>query len=134
MQQCPSCQHELTMKEQIEQTNSCPACGIYFEKFLAKQAALKEAALSEEGRTGGMAGARAAVRQARSKREMEERANEASKSRPSHVSIVDFDLPFWSLVVFLVKLTFAAIPAAIIVALLVTGAGAVLSLLGHILG
>lgn len=32
----------------------------------------------------------------------------------SHVSIVDIKIPFWSMVIFLVKLAIAAIPAMII--------------------
>jgi len=30
------------------------------------------------------------------------------------VSVVDFDIPFWSMVRFLIKFAFAAIPAAVI--------------------
>lgn len=33
----------------------------------------------------------------------------------NHVSIVDIRIPFWRLVMFFVKATFAALPAAIIV-------------------
>jgi len=127
MQQCPSCQYELTMKEQVENPESCPKCGIYFEKFLAKQAALKEAALSDAGRSGGIAGAREGLREVRSKRVAQERERSEARANPAYVSVVDFSVPFWSLVWFLVKLAFAAIPAAIIVWVIVISAGAVVS-------
>jgi hypothetical protein len=53
-----------------------------------------------------------------------ERYNEITgemvKDRPRvPVTVHDIDMPFWSLVVFLVKLAFAAIPAAIIVTVVV---------------
>ena len=53
----------------------------------------------------------------------------APSAPPSRVAVVDFDVPFWSLVVFLVKLSVASIPAAIIlylvwVALAITFYGA----------
>ena len=133
MQQCPSCQHELTMKEQIDHPDSCPNCGIYFEKFLAKQSALKEGALSDKGRSGGIAGAKAAVRQGRSKRETEERARMDSRNSPIHVSVVDFDMPLWSLVMLLLKLSFAAIPAVIILTILIYGAAALLAVFDMII-
>ena len=125
MQQCPSCQYELTMKEQVDNAESCPKCGIYFEKFLAKQAALKEAALSDSGRIGGLAGAKAGIR--------EERELADSRSKPKHVSVVDFDVPFWALVRFMVKFVFATIPAAIIVALLIYGFASIVSVIGIML-
>jgi len=133
MQQCPSCSYELTMQEQVDNPDSCPKCGIYFEKFLAKQAALKEAALSEGGRTGGLAGAKAGMRQARAKRVEQERELADSRSKPTHVSVVNFDVPFWDLVRFMVKFVFATIPAAIIVTLLVYGFASIVSVIGMIL-
>lgn len=36
MQQCPACNYELTMAEQIEGEGKCPACGIYFAKHKAR--------------------------------------------------------------------------------------------------
>ena len=123
MQQCPACSYELTMQEQVDNPDSCPKCGIYFEKFLAKQAALKEAALSESGRTGGLAGAKAGMRQARAKRAEQEK----SQPRTAAVAVVDFRVPFWSLVWFLVKLVIASIPAAIIVTLIVATPGMLLN-------
>lgn len=133
MQQCPSCQYELTMKEQVDNAESCPKCGIYFEKFMAKQAALKEAALSDSGRIGGLAGAKAGIREVRARREEQERELADSRSKPKHVSVVDFDVPFWALVRFMVKFVFATIPAAIIVALLIYGFASIVSVIGIML-
>lgn len=42
-----------------------------------------------------------------------------SEGAKQQVEIVDFNIPFWSIVWFLLKLTFAAIPAAIIIASIV---------------
>lgn len=46
---------------------------------------------------------------------------------PERVSIVDIRMPFWSMVVFLVKLSIASIPAFVILSAL---AAAVFALLG----
>ena len=49
----------------------------------------------------------------------------------NHVKIVDIDIPFGSIVTFMVKCTFAVIPAAIIICVIVVvAAGIVKSLLG----
>jgi hypothetical protein len=45
--------------------------------------------------------------------------------RPQEVSIVDIRMPFWSMVVFMVKLSLAAIPAFIILAVIYVAAIAV---------
>jgi hypothetical protein len=37
---------------------------------------------------------------------------------PARVEIIGFNMPFWSLVGFMIKLAFAAIPAAIIIAII----------------
>ena len=50
--------------------------------------------------------------------------------RPLRVTVVDFDMGFWSMVEFMVKAAFAAIPAILIIMLITTGLLAVLSLLG----
>lgn len=42
-------------------------------------------------------------------------------TKPTPVTIVDFDMPIWSMTVFLVKLAIAAIPAAIIIAIAYAG-------------
>ena len=47
------------------------------------------------------------------------------------VSVVDIDMPFLSMVNFLVKLTIAAIPAAIVVTILVVFFGGILAAVFH---
>lgn len=42
------------------------------------------------------------------------------ESQNNKVTIVDIKMPFWSMVVFMVKWTIAAIPAILILAVLVT--------------
>lgn len=50
---------------------------------------------------------------------MENEIEVTGESTKQQVEIVDFNIPFWSIVGFLLKLTFAAIPAAIIIASIV---------------
>ena len=47
------------------------------------------------------------------------------------VSVVDFDIPFWSMVRFLIKFAIAAIPATIILAIISALVFAVLSAMVH---
>ena len=51
---------------------------------------------------------------------------------PERVSIVDIRMPFWSMVVFLVKLSIASIPAFIILSALGAAVFALLGWLGTI--
>jgi hypothetical protein len=48
----------------------------------------------------------------------------------SHVTVVDFRVPFWRLVVVLLKLALAAIPASILFVIIVWGTLAILRLIG----
>jgi hypothetical protein len=65
---------------------------------------------------------------------LEERSGSAREPRP--VRIVDFDMPFGSMVVFMLKWTFAAIPAMLLlfaaaIAIWVFAGGALATLLGN---
>lgn len=53
-----------------------------------------------------------------------------SESAKQQVEIVDFNIPFWSIVWFLLKLTFAAIPAGIIIASIVWAVMLLLMIMG----
>lgn len=102
--QCPKCQYEPTLSEQQSSPGDCLKCGINYEGYARKTAT-----------------ERAAV---------DVRAAELSKMSPSvreavynhqgaqAVVVVDVKMGFWSMVVFMVKWAFAAIPAMIIVALI----------------
>jgi hypothetical protein len=48
----------------------------------------------------------------------------------NQVTVVDFRVPFWRLVVVLLKIALAAIPASILFVLIVWGTAAVLKLIG----
>lgn len=55
-----------------------------------------------------------------------------SKDHPLHVKIVDFDMPFLSMANFMAKAVFAAIPAAIFVAIIVAAISFfAITLFGH---
>ena len=45
---------------------------------------------------------------------------------PHRIAVVDFDIPFWRMVAILIKWTFAAIPAVIIVSIILGIIGAIL--------
>ncbi|MDL2200822.1 hypothetical protein QQF45_17410 [Halopseudomonas aestusnigri] len=100
MQQCPSCQYELTMKEQVEAAESCPSCGVIYADFLREREEAME----------------------RRRRRLEEQGLEQLKrASPSHVVVTDIDMPFWSLVQFLVKLALAFVPAGLILMVIFWG-------------
>lgn len=61
---------------------------------------------------------------------MENEIEVTSESTKQQVEIVDFNIPFWSIVWFLLKLTFAAIPAAIIIASIVWAVMLLLMIMG----
>lgn len=54
---------------------------------------------------------------------------DAPEHQLQRVKIVDIDMPFMSMVNFLAKLTLAAIPAAIVAAVIVVAIGAILGML-----
>jgi hypothetical protein len=53
---------------------------------------------------------------------------------PNHVVVTDVRMPFWSMVVFMVKLAIAAIPAFILLAIIGAIVTAILGALGMGLG
>jgi hypothetical protein len=48
----------------------------------------------------------------------------------NHVTVVDFRVPFWRLVLVLLKVALAAIPASILFVIIVWGTVAILQILG----
>lgn len=94
---CPKCKYEPTMAEQINNKEECPKCGIFYEKYRAQQKenfSVKTKTVSDKP------------------------AVQATMGQP--VIVVDIQMRFWSMVVFMVKWAFAAIPALIIIALIIT--------------
>lgn len=58
---------------------------------------------------------------------------------PHRIAVVDLDIPFWRMVAIMIKWTFAAIPAVIIVSIIfgIIGAllgGGLMAILGHVPG
>lgn len=135
--QCPKCQYEPTLSELQSSPDECPSCGVIYAKAKAgKQKESPKDPLSFEkkviGRvSAGISGARSAVDDARDiRREYETEREAIRRARtPIHgeVTVVDIDLPFWSLVKLMVKLALAAIPTAIIVFLLFSLPPAIIS-------
>lgn len=105
---CPKCKYEPTMAEQASNKDQCPSCGIFYAKYMAHLKA-KSNADSQSGKTEA-----SAVSPSLSKKAVQA----ISGSQP--VVVVDIQMKFWSMVVFMVKWAFAAIPALIIIAVIVT--------------
>ena len=100
--QCPKCGYQPTDYEHQKSKDQCPECGIYYAKFVAQQKRFESL---------GVAPANQQQPQAQRK---------VSSSKSGEVVIVDVKMPFWSMVVFMVKWAFAAIPAMIIIGVVVT--------------
>lgn len=101
--QCPKCRYEPTPAEMQSSPKKCARCGA---AFVVQDAWL---------------GGKVSVEQLRA-HEAEQRRNRPEKPLPrgaSPVVIVDFDMPFMSMVALLVKLAIAAIPAVIILKLII---------------
>ncbi len=114
--QCPKCHYEPTLSEQQTSPDDCVKCGINYQGY-ARKAAAGQAAVDL-------------------------RAAELSKMSPSvreavfnhqgaqPVVVIDIRMGFWSMVIFMVKAAFAAIPAMIIVAAITTLLVALISSVG----
>lgn len=103
--QCPSCGHEAPQAEFGEQLK-CPVCDVFYAKALA---AKQRASAGIE-----VAPSPSAVSQARA---IKERSGKAGVDAQP-VVVVDIQMRFWSMVVFMVKWTLAAIPALLILILI----------------
>lgn len=99
--QCPSCEHEAPQAD-FGDPLKCPSCGAFYAKALA---AKQKAAAALE-----VAPAADVVKQARQIKG----ASLPVAAQP--VVVVDVQMRFWSMVIFMVKWVFASIPAFIIVA------------------
>ena len=100
--QCPKCGYKSTAREDAISPEQCPSCGIYYAKFFAQQAQAKN------------------LEDAQPKHQTFQVQKKASTTSSGEVVIVDVKMPFWSMVVFMVKWAFAAIPAMIIIGVVVT--------------
>lgn len=118
--QCPACSKEFS-PESFGDPAKCPACGVYYVKALAlRHRQEQQARLAAQEPSGGklasaLRGAKGAVEEGRRRREHQDLAQKASRAA---VVVTDVQIPFMSMVVLLVKMVLAAIPAAIIVSLI----------------
>lgn len=105
--QCPKCGYEPTLAETQRSPDDCVKCGINYAghaRHLAEQAQRKK-------ESAAIIRLAPAVRDATAK---------YPGAQP--VVVIDINMGFWSMVMFMVKFVFATIPAAIIVTVLVAGA------------
>lgn len=103
--QCPKCGYEPTLAETQRSPDDCVKCGINYAghaRHLAEQAQRKK-------ESAAIIKLAPAVRDAAAK---------YPGAQP--VVVIDINMGFWSMVMFMVKFVFATIPAAIIVTVLVT--------------
>lgn len=127
--QCPKCAYEPTMTEMQASPEQCPSCGVYYAKVSRAEA---EQEPKPKGRlAGALRGARMSVEDGRRRREEEERSRARSRDSlaATPVVVTDVQIHFGSMVTLLVKLAFAAIPAAIIVAIIIWGFVSILGVL-----
>lgn len=142
--QCPACNHEAS-PESFGSPAKCPHCGVYYDKALAlkqrreemqREAAKPDEAEPKDKLKSAWLGAKVSVEEGRKRRASEEQAKIAARSAAAAkpVVVTDIEIRFGSLVVLLVKLAFAAIPAAIIVTIIIWGLISILSLPGLLIG
>lgn len=131
--QCPACDHDASSAE-FGEPPKCPACGVYYHKALAHKERMarrdpvsvpESAAESDAPSFGdklllGFISAKNAVEEGRRNRAVKESqaAHIKQRSAPLAVAVVDLQMPFLSMVWFMVKLAIAAIPALIILSVL----------------
>lgn len=126
---CPNCDF-IDKDEAFGDPATCPKCGAIYEKALrvrelrdqmaAKKAAKKPVELASEAPKIRLANAANAVAEGRKARETAA-ANKAEKRERQMVIVADIDMPFWSMVRFMVKWAIASIPAILILILIATG-------------
>lgn len=102
MQQCQKCGYEFTLRE-IQEKSECPKCA----QWAAIEVRAEE--IKQEKRAQ-LAGRSAAINKA---------LEGFEGAQP--VVVVDINMKFWSMVVFMVKWAFAAIPAVIIILVIAFG-------------
>ena len=114
---CLSCGYEPTLAEAQRSPKNCPKCGSDFQE--RSVVSPKDGwGRDEQVKPSKVSAASLEVR-------------EALLTHPGAkpVVVVDIDMPFWSMVRFMIKWTIATLPALIILALLVWGG---ISLLGSV--
>lgn len=128
---CPNCDF-IDKDEAFGDPAKCPKCGAIYEKALRIKADKERQALFEKRRLESqpvrqgaplksrMSSARASVSDGREKRAAAE-AQRKQKRELQMVVVTDIDMPFMSMVSFMIRWVLASIPAAIILMIILTG-------------
>lgn len=126
---CPNCDF-IDKDEAFGDPAICPKCGAIYKKALrvrrlrdqldAQKAAKKPAESTSEAPIGRLANAANAVAEGRKAREVAAK-NRAEKRERQMVIVTDIDMPFWSMVSFMIKWAIASVPAILILMLIVVG-------------
>jgi len=120
---CPSCNYEPTLSEIQSKPDGCSHCGVKYESFHLAAAERKDRNANEAARKAAESRIPAEVRNV---------LNEYPGAQP--VVVIDINMSFGSMVMFMVKWTLAAIPALLILAVLAAAIPSILSVIGAILG
>jgi len=128
--QCPKCSYEPTMSEMASSPDQCPKCGVYYAKVARGDDGIS-APKPKSKLADAWKGAKVSVEEGRRLRAEEERVRAQARnlSAASPVVVTDVQIQFGSMVTLLVKLAFAAIPAAIIVTIIIWGVVSILGLI-----
>lgn len=95
---CPKCGHDATLNELKDNPDTCPKCGIVYQKYIAMKQALSSPASKKAPKPSVL--------------------TTRTTGKPQEVVVTDIKMSFTSMVVFMVKWAFAAIPAVIIIAVI----------------
>lgn len=119
---CPNCGF-IEKDEVFGSPAICPQCDAIYEKALRAQELKEQMAVKAKPAPSRIAAVAAGVAEgvAESRKERQEAEATDNSARPTKVIITDINMPFWSLVGFMIKFALAAIPAFFIIALIVTG-------------
>ena len=105
---CPKCAHEPTLTEIQNSPDSCPSCGVIYEKYRQAQA---RPAPADKKTVSKVTRARAAIN------------GEFIDDNAQYVVVTDIRMRFWSMVIFMVKWVLASIPAIIILGVIMMALG-----------
>lgn len=104
---CPKCRHEPTLAELTKNKDQCSNCGIFYKKYIDQM----EAKLNDDPASGTPKPVKWWRHQPY--------GQIIGDAKP--VVVVDIQMKFWSMVVFMVKWAIASIPAILILVLIATG-------------
>lgn len=119
--QCPECGHTPTPEEQADPTR-CPACGIYYHKALAAQVRKLEAENQEKDRLLSQGQPKPTPPPPPQQQVLRNASSMYPGAKP--VVVLDINMGFGSMVVFMIKWVLASIPAFIILLIIFSVAGA----------